>query len=98
MNSGLFMFVEAVQEARKLQNPESVDIALKNLEYLYLGQSLDLHWKYNLRCPSERSYIKMVDNKTGGMFRMLLSLLQAESPLIPKFNFEPLILLLGRFF
>jgi geranylgeranyl pyrophosphate synthase len=32
------------------------------------------------------------------MFRIFSSLLQAESPLIPKFNFEPLILLLGRFF
>jgi hypothetical protein len=28
----------------------------------------------------------------------VVSLLQTESPLIPNFNFEPLILLLGRFF
>jgi ophiobolin F synthase len=33
-----------------------------------------------------------------GLFRMLLSLLQEESPLIPQFNLEPLILIFGRFF
>jgi ophiobolin F synthase len=100
MNSGLFMFVEAVQSARRLPNPSSVDIVLQNLEYLYLGQSLDLHWKFNLRCPSIADYINMVDNKTGGMFRMLASLLRAESPLMSNeaCDFESLVLLLGRFF
>lgn len=48
MNSGLFMFVEVVQEARKLPNPDSVDIVLRNRAPA-LGQSLDLYWKYNLR-------------------------------------------------
>ncbi|KAM3064861.1 hypothetical protein ACMFMF_011701 [Clarireedia jacksonii] len=59
LNSGLFMFSEAVREARKLSNPQAVDIVLENLETLYLGQSWDIQWKHNLSCPSEDEYLAM---------------------------------------
>lgn len=41
----------------------------------------------------------MVDNKTGGLLRLLLDLLQAERSIPPRdLDFQPLVLLLGRFF
>lgn len=98
INSANFMFVQAVQEARKLSDPSAVDILLDDLENLYLGQSWDLYWKYNLVYPSVNGYLNMVDNKTGGMFRMLLRLMQAESARISIFDFDRLSLLFGRFF
>lgn len=97
MNSGLFMYVQALQDARKLKNSGAIDIALEEIEHLYLGQSLELYWRHNLQCPSEEEYLNMVDNNTGGMFRLLLRLLQAESPRSSKFDFELLTVLLGRF-
>jgi ophiobolin F synthase len=54
----------------------------EEIDYLHLGQSWDLWWKSNGSWPTEREYINMVDNKTGGMFRLLARLMQAESNLI----------------
>jgi ophiobolin F synthase len=101
INSANFMFVRAVQEARKLSNPEAVDVVLEELERLYIGQSWDLFWKHNLISPTEEAYMSMVDSKTGGMFRMLLRLMDGESGQVPKCDVERLVRLmglLGRFF
>jgi geranylgeranyl pyrophosphate synthase len=38
----------------------------------------------------------MVDHKTGAMFKMLLRLMQAASPLISTYDIEPLSRLVGR--
>ncbi|KAE8158680.1 isoprenoid synthase domain-containing protein [Aspergillus tamarii] len=107
LNSGLFMFTQAVQEAKTLNNPESTDVLLENLQCLYLGQSWELYWKHNLSCPTESDYLNMVDNKTGGMFRMLVQLLIAEQSTVTSAvererltmaNFDHLLLLLGRYY
>ncbi|KAJ5807346.1 geranylgeranyl pyrophosphate synthase [Penicillium robsamsonii] len=98
INSANYMFVRAVQAARQFHNPKAVEILLEELENLYLGQSWDLHWKYNLTCPSPDEYMNMIDNKTGGMFRLLLRLIQDETSqdLLPVF--DRLITAFGRFF
>ncbi|CBF87199.1 hypothetical protein AN2611.2 [Aspergillus nidulans FGSC A4] len=79
INSANYMFIQAVRATRSFHNPEAMDILLEELENLYLGQSWDLQWKYNLTCPSIDDYTNMIDNKTGGMFRLLLRLLQNEA-------------------
>lgn len=98
INSANFMFVQAVAASRRLQNQTGIDVLLEDLQCLYLGQSLDLHWKYTLTCPTENEYLTMIDNKTGGMFRMLLRLMRAESVHYPNVSFDRLTLLFGRFF
>ena len=99
INSANFMYVKATQQVQKgLNNPQAMDVLLEELEGLYLGQSWDLYWKHNLVCPSEEEYINMVDNKTGGMFSMLLRLMQSESPLMTTLDFDRLTILFGRFF
>ncbi|KAK8091906.1 Ophiobolin F synthase [Apiospora hydei] len=79
INSATFMFVRAVGQVAHGLSPAALTAVLEELEGLYLGQSWDLYWKHNLVCPSEAEYVNMVDHKTGGMFRMLLRMLQAES-------------------
>ncbi|KAK8015780.1 Ophiobolin F synthase [Apiospora marii] len=109
INSATFMFVRAVGQVSQGLSPAALTAVLEELGGLYLGQSWDLHWKHNLSCPSEAEYVNMVDHKTGGMFRMLLRLMQAESttsfskttPTTPtslRLDFEKLTLLFGRFF
>lgn len=105
INSATFMFVRAVGQVSHELSPLALTAVLEELEGLYLGQSWDLHWKHNLTCPSEVEYINMVDHKTGGMFRMLLRMMQAESipvsgakPTSPRLDYERLTLLFGRFF
>ncbi|KAK8076346.1 Ophiobolin F synthase [Apiospora phragmitis] len=105
INSATFMFVRAVGDVAQGLSPAALTAVLEELEGLYLGQSWDLYWKHNLACPSEPEYVNMVDHKTGGMFRMLLRMMQAESaasaaaaPAKTQLDFERLTLLFGRFF
>ncbi|RAQ98962.1 terpenoid synthase [Stemphylium lycopersici] len=98
INSANFMFVRAVQEVSQNLSPAALVAVLEELEGLYLGQSWDLYWKHNLICPSEAEYVNMIDHKTGGMFRMLLRIMQAESDVTSQLDFHRLTLLFGRFF
>ena len=98
INSANFMFVRAVQQVAQNLSPAALTAVLEELEGLYLGQSWDLYWKHNLACPSEAEYVNMVDHKTGGMFRMLLRLMHAESEETSQLDFHVLTLLFGRFF
>jgi geranylgeranyl diphosphate synthase type 3 len=40
---------------------------------------MDLFWRDTLTCPTEADYLEMVHNKTGGLFRLAIKLMQAES-------------------
>lgn len=40
---------------------------------------MDLFWRDTLTCPSEEEYLEMVGNKTGGLFRLAVKLMQTES-------------------
>lgn len=71
------------------------------MQQLHVGQSYDLYWADNAQCPSLSEYLRMVDQKTGGMFRMLTRLMLAESPMKDKVSESDLSLfscLIGRFF
>jgi geranylgeranyl pyrophosphate synthase len=98
INAANFMYVKATAQVLKGLSPQAMEVLLEELEGLYLGQSWDLYWKHNLQCPTEDEYINMIDHKTGGMFRMLLRLMEAESPLLSTFDFDRMTLLFGRFF
>jgi len=54
-------------------------IVVEELLGLHIGQGVDLHWTRSGTCPSEAEYLKMVDNKTGGLFRLLARLMLANA-------------------
>ena len=68
-----------MRELQRLQNPRAVDIYAEELVNLHRGQGMDLFWRDSLTCPSEDDYLEMVGNKTGGLFRLAVKLMQAES-------------------
>lgn len=37
---------------------------LDEMRNLYIGQSLDLYWTYNVECPTVEEHLKMVDNSS----------------------------------
>ena len=41
---------------------------------------MELFWRDTVQPPSEADYLQMISNKTGGLFRLILRLLQAMSP------------------
>jgi geranylgeranyl diphosphate synthase type 3 len=69
----------ALQEVQKLKSPAVIDIYVQELLNLHRGQGMDLFWRDTLTCPTEEEYLEMVGNKTGGLFRLAVKLMQAES-------------------
>ncbi len=62
-----------------MKSPKAIDIYTDELINLHRGQGMDLFWRDTLTCPSEADYLEMVGNKTGGLFRLAVKLMQAES-------------------
>lgn len=79
INSANYVYFLALQEIQQLQNPAAIDIYVKELLNLHRGQGMDLFWRDTLTCPTEDEYLEMVGNKTGGLFRLAVKLMQAES-------------------
>jgi geranylgeranyl diphosphate synthase, type III len=80
INSANYVYFCALQELQKLGNPtKALEIYTEELLNLHRGQGMDLFWRDTLTCPSEDDYLEMVGNKTGGLFRLAVKLMQAES-------------------
>ena len=54
-------------------------LVLDELINLHRGQGMDLYWRDSLTCPAEEEYVEMVNNKTGGLLRLAVKLMQACS-------------------
>ncbi|EME50208.1 geranylgeranyl pyrophosphate synthase-like protein [Dothistroma septosporum NZE10] len=80
INSANYVYFCALQELLTLNNPEVIKIYTDELLNLHRGQGMDLFWRDTLTCPTEDDYLEMVGNKTGGLFRLAIKLMCAESP------------------
>ncbi|KAI1108213.1 isoprenoid synthase domain-containing protein [Nemania sp. NC0429] len=100
INSANYIYFCALQELQKLRNPRAVSIFSEELVNLHRGQGMDLYWRDSLICPTEDHYLEMVGNKTGGLFRLAIKLMQAESeaPSLPVVDCVPLVNVLGILF
>lgn len=96
INSANYIYFVALQELQKLKNPKAISEFADELVSLHRGQGMDLFWRDTLTCPSEDDYLEMVGNKTGGLFRLGIKLMQAESK--SDFNCIPLVNLIGLIF
>lgn len=96
INSANYVYFVALQELLKLNNPELIRIYTEELLNLHRGQGMDLFWRDTLTCPSEDDYLEMVGNKTGGLFRLAVKLMQAESQ--SKIDCVPLVNSIGLIF
>jgi geranylgeranyl diphosphate synthase, type III len=79
INSANYVYFLALQELSTLNNPLALKIYTEELLNLHRGQGMDLYWRDSLTCPTESEYLEMVSNKTGGLFRLAIKLMQAES-------------------
>ncbi|KAI0107255.1 terpenoid synthase [Nemania sp. FL0031] len=96
INCANYIYFCALQELEKLNNPNAVAIYSEELINLHRGQGMDLYWRDTLTCPTEDEYLEMVGNKTGGLFRLAIKLMQAESK--QPVNCVPLVNILGIIF
>ncbi|EPE34883.1 Terpenoid synthase [Glarea lozoyensis ATCC 20868] len=113
INSANYLYTLALEDVAKLC-PAATTPFVTELKDLHRGQSMDLYWTHTVSCPTEEEYYRMIDHKTGGFFRLLCKLMDAESEvkLLPKalpssgcnseldkeFPMHNLITLIGRFF
>ncbi|KAK7754265.1 geranylgeranyl pyrophosphate synthetase [Diatrype stigma] len=96
INSANYIYFCALQELQKLKNPRAIDVYTEELLNLHRGQGMDLFWRDTLTCPTEEDYLEMVGNKTGGLFRLAVRLMQAESK--SSIDCVPLVHILGLIF
>jgi geranylgeranyl diphosphate synthase type 3 len=83
INSANYVYFLALQELSTLRNPTAIQIFTEELLNLHRGQGMDLFWRDTLTCPTEADYLEMVSNKTGGLFRLAIKLMEAESSVLP---------------
>jgi geranylgeranyl pyrophosphate synthase len=61
INSANFQFAETLNIVRKELGSECLGVYAEELRLLHIGQSLDLHWTSQVKCPSMAEYMKMID-------------------------------------
>ena len=97
INSANYAYFLALAELRKLRNPDAaVEVYTSEMMHLHRGQGMDLFWRDTLTCPTEAEYLQMASDKTGGLFRLAVRLMQAESE--RSYDCVPLAGLLGPIF
>lgn len=99
INSANYVYFLAMDELRKLERrDEAMEIFISELLNLHRGQGMDLYWRDTLTCPNEDDYLEMVQNKTGGLFRLAVKLMQIESPERSRIDCVPVVNLMGLIF
>ncbi|KAL7276017.1 geranylgeranyl pyrophosphate synthetase [Rhizina undulata] len=96
INSANYVYFCALEELGKLNNPSTLKVYTEELLNLHRGQGMDLFWRDTLSIPTEQDYLEMVSNKTGGLFRLAVKLMQAESA--SSEDYVPLVNLIGLIF
>ncbi|KAK9780197.1 hypothetical protein SCAR479_02834 [Seiridium cardinale] len=79
INSANYYYFRAMDELRKLGNAEAIMQFNDELLQLHRGQGMELYWRDLLICPTEDEYLEMISNKTGGLFRLGVKLMQTQS-------------------
>jgi geranylgeranyl diphosphate synthase type 3 len=79
INSANYVYFEALKDTQQLQSTLATAVFVDELLNLHKGQAMDIHWRDNSICPSEEDYLEMVKNKTGGLFRLSVGIMQAVS-------------------
>jgi geranylgeranyl diphosphate synthase type 3 len=73
-----------------------IEVMTTELLNLHRGQGQEIVWRDAVQCPSEEDYCKMVLDKTGGLFRLAVKLMQVFSA--NKTDFTPLLDKLALYF
>ncbi|KAI9310680.1 geranylgeranyl pyrophosphate synthase [Dichotomocladium elegans] len=96
INSANLVYFLALQQVLKLDQPNMVKIYAEELVNLHRGQGIELFWRDSHSCPTEEEYIEMVNNKTSGLFRLAVRLMQEASK--SKVDYTHLVNLIGVHF
>ncbi|DBA01387.1 TPA: hypothetical protein N0F65_007284 [Lagenidium giganteum] len=96
INCANYVYFLSLQRCQALNNEKAMQVYIQEMLRLHHGQGLDIYWRDNCKCPTVDEYVSMVENKTGGLFRLAVGLMQAFSSCTT--NFVPLLNLLAVYF
>lgn len=95
INSANYVYFLALEKCHALGNSRALSVFCEELLDLHRGQGQDIMWRDAGTCPTEEQYRQMVIDKTGGLFRLAVRLMQcfaepgskaAELELMPLTN------------
>eukprot|EP00591_Stephanopyxis_turris_P005853 CAMPEP_0195514670 /NCGR_PEP_ID=MMETSP0794_2-20130614/5980_1 /TAXON_ID=515487 /ORGANISM="Stephanopyxis turris, Strain CCMP 815" /LENGTH=361 /DNA_ID=CAMNT_0040642953 /DNA_START=202 /DNA_END=1287 /DNA_ORIENTATION=+ len=98
INCANYVYFLALEDCHGLGNGEAIGVFVSELLNLHRGQGQDIMWRDNVECPTEDQYCKMVIDKTGGLFRLAVGLLQSFATKNRTSNFTPLVNNLALYF
>ncbi|KAI8646052.1 geranylgeranyl pyrophosphate synthase [Parasitella parasitica] len=96
INTANYVIFLALREVMKLNIPSMMQVCTEELINLHRGQGIELYWRDSLTCPTEDEYIDMVNNKTSGLLRLAVRLMQAASE--SNTDYTPLVNIIGIHF
>eukprot|EP00956_Cyclotella_meneghiniana_P016288 scaffold25630_cov78-Cyclotella_meneghiniana.AAC.14 len=94
INCANYVYFLALEKVEGLGN----EVALKEMLNLHRGQGHDIYSRDSSIIPTESEYISMVIDKTGGLFRLAVGLMQAFATHHQHTDFVPLVNNLGLYF
>jgi len=65
INSANFLLIKAVDGVRQLEDEQCLQIFLEEMQNLFAGQSFDLYWTRNGKCPSHEGYMEVIRQSTS---------------------------------
>ena len=98
INAANYVYFLALEKCQFLNSPEAMHVFVSELLNLHRGQGQDILWREQCKCPTEEAYKSMVLDKTGGLFRLAVGLMQSFSTLPERTDFTVLLNLLGLYF
>ncbi|KAI8819363.1 geranylgeranyl pyrophosphate synthase [Fimicolochytrium jonesii] len=79
INCANYVYFLALQKLFQLNDPRAMMIYTEELLQLHKGQGMEIHWRDSSTCPTEEQYMDMVKNKTGGLLRLAIKLMQIST-------------------
>lgn len=79
INCANYVYFLALAKVHELQVPAATSAFVHELLNLHRGQGRDILWRDTVKCPTEEEYRQMVIDKTGGLFRLAIGIMQAFS-------------------
>jgi len=98
INTANYVYFLALERCHALKNEDAMRVFVSEMLNLHRGQGYDIQWRDTTTCPTESQYISMVTDKTGGLFRLAVGLLQSFATIRRDVEFTPLVNNLGLYF
>jgi geranylgeranyl diphosphate synthase type 3 len=98
INCSSYAIFLTLEKVHALENPQAMTVFVGELLNLHRGQGQDIFWRDSMTCPTEEQYLGMVADKTGGLFRLAVGLLQAFATRHQTTNFHNVVNNLAKYF